>query len=212
MKALSRGFTLVELLAAIAIFAVMAVMAYGGLSAVLNARAAVEASLARTAEIQKAIYRLQSDFEQARARPIRDEYGDVRPAFITEDEGREGARVEFTRGGWRNPRLLRRGAFERVAYGLKGGRLVRYSWHTLDRAEEHVPVEIPLLDAVDSLEWQFLDTQRSWHSEWPPRNATGSIAEQLPLAVELRLGTQDWGEIRYLFRLISAAPAPQAIP
>lgn len=208
----SDGFTLVELLAAIAIFAVMTIMAYGGLSAVLRTREAVETSLARTAEIQKAVYRLQSDFEQARARPIRDEYGDLRPAFITENEGREGLRVEFTRGGWRNPRLLRRGALERVSYGLKEERLLRYSWQTLDRAQEDAPAEIPLLDKVTALEWQFLDAQRNWHGEWPPRNATGDASDELPRAVELRLETADWGEIRYLFRLIGGAPLPAAPP
>jgi general secretion pathway protein J len=209
MKPAARGFTLVELLAAIAIFAVMALMAYGGLSAVLNARAAVETSLARTAEIQKAVYRLQSDLEQARPRPIRDEYGDRQPAFVTRDEGREGRRVEFTRGGWRNPRLQRRSALERVSYGLKDGRLVRYSWLTLDRAREDALIEVPLLDGVESLEWRFLDAQRSWRDSWPPQAATGNTTpELLPLAVELNLETRDWGQIRYLFRLIPRQTAP----
>jgi general secretion pathway protein J len=199
----AHGFTLVELLAAIAIFAVMALMAYGGLAAVLNARASVEASLARTAEIQKALYRLQSDLEQARPRPIRDEYGDEQPALLTHEQGREGLRLEFTRGGWRNPRLQRRSALERVAYGLEDGRLVRYSWTTLDRAGDEALVEVPLLEGVESLAWRFLDSQRSWRDRWPPQAAVGGTAtEPLPLAVELSLTTRDWGEIRYLFRLI----------
>jgi general secretion pathway protein J len=214
MKPVAHGFTLVELLAAVAIFAVMSLMAYGGLSAVLKARAAVESSLARTAAIQKAVYRLQSDLEQARGRPIRDEYGDAQAAFLLRDEGREGTRIEFTRGGWRNPRLQRRSAFERVAYGLKDNRLIRYGWAALDRAQEDEMTELPLLDDVTALEWRFLDAQRVWQAEWPPRNlaGAGNQADQLPLAVELRLETRDLGEIRYLFRLVSVPPAPPVRP
>lgn len=216
MKSVTRGFTLVELLAAIAIFAVMALMAYGGLSAVLRARAAVETSLSRTAEIQKALYRLQSDFEQARARPIRDEYGDVQPAFVSRDDLREGTRVEFTRGGWRNPALQRRSSLERVAYGLEDGKLMRYSWPTLDRAREDDLLEITLLGAVESLSWRFLDPQRNWQSTWPPRNTLNATSEgeseRLPLAVELLLDTRDWGQIRYVFRLVASTPRQDSPP
>lgn len=210
MKRGTRGFTLIELLAAIAIFAVMALMAYGGLSAVLKARTAVEISLSRTAEIQKAIYRLQSDLEQARARSIHDEYGDVQPAFVSREEGREDARIEFTRGGWRNPTLQRRSALERVAYGLKDGKLIRYSWTALDRAQEDGLLEVPLLNAVESISWRFLDAQRAWQNNWPPRNTLGTEgqSERLPQAVELRLETKDWGEIRYLFRIVASTPPP----
>ena len=207
MNSDARGFTLIELLAAIAIFAVMAVMAYGGLSAVLRAHDAVELSLTRTAEIQKAAFRLQSDFEQARLRPVRDEYGDVQPAFISREEGRDGiARIEFTRGGARNPRLAPRSAFERVAYGMKDEQLLRYNWLALDRAEDEGLVELILLDGVESIEWRFLDDKSQWHSTWPPRDA-GESAEALPKVVELTMVTKDWGELRYLFRLISGAPS-----
>jgi len=208
MSTHARGFTLIELLAAIAIFAVMAVMAYGGLSAVLRAHDAVEVSLKRTAEIQKAVFRLQSDFEQARLRPVRDEYGDVQPAFISREEGRDGiARIEFTRGGARNPRLAPRSSLERVAYGLKEKQLLRYNWLALDRAEEEGLVELVLLDGVESIEWRFLDNKSQWHSNWPPRDA-GESAETLPKVVELTLKTKDWGELRHLFRIVWSAAKP----
>ncbi len=212
MNKLTRGFTLVELLAAIAIFAVMAVMAYGGLAAVLRARASVETALARTAEVQKAIYRLQSDFEQARARPIRNAYGDEQPAFATREGFRDEAQIEFTRGGRSNPGFLPRSAMERVAYGLEDGVLTRYSWNTLDRASEEGRHKLPLLTSVNSLSWRFLDLNRAWHENWPPRNTPASPehAQSLPLAVELLLDTKDWGEIRYLFRLVPQRPTQES--
>lgn len=213
MQTHTRGFTLIELLAAIAIFAIMSIMAYAGLATVLRAQAAVKTSLTRTAEFQKAIFRLQSDFEQARLRPIRDEYDDLQPAFISREEGRgEGARVEFTRGGARNPRLLPRSALERVAYGLKDDELVRYSWTTLDRARSEDLLVLPLLSGVENIEWRFLDAQSAWQLSWPPLNVANTPEGSLPKVVELRLTTKDWGEIRFLFRLVASAPIQAAPP
>ena len=76
MKIATRGFTLLELLVALAVFAIMATAAYSGLRSVLFTRAAVEEQSRRLAAVQMAVYRLEQDVEQTLARGIRDEYGD----------------------------------------------------------------------------------------------------------------------------------------
>jgi general secretion pathway protein J len=194
-----RGFTLIELLAALAIFAMFALLAYGGLGSVLKTRAQVDESLARTGEMQRAMFRLQSDIEQVRNRPIRDEYGDDRPAFLVNDD--DGV-LEFTRGGWRNPRLAARSSFERVAYGVKDKKLYRYNWLTLDRAQDENMVETLVLDKVRSASWRFLGTNQDWVTTWPPAAQVEGQRQALPVAVELILDTEDWSEIRYVFRIV----------
>jgi general secretion pathway protein J len=164
----------------------------------------VDESLARTAAMQRAIFRLQSDLEQSRNRPIRDEFGDVQPAFRVNDEGL----LEFTRGGWRNPRLIPRSSLERIAYGVKEKQLVRYSWINLDRVQGQVPLETTVLEQVRSASWRFLNQNQEWVTSWPP---TAGQPDRLPLGVELLLDTEDWGEIRYLFRLVEGEP-PENVP
>lgn len=204
-----RGFTLIELLVALAVFAVMSAMAYGGLNSVIEARTQIDAALERSQRLQQAVYRLQSDLEQTAARAIRDQFGDARPALA----GDPDAGLVFTRLGWRNPLGEPRSHLQRVHYRLdEEDRLVRSHWRVLDRAQDSVPVDTVLLEDVERLEWRFMTGNREWQDRWPPlaeggspRQATpGAPTEQhtrLPLAVELRLTTDDRGEIRQLFAI-----------
>jgi general secretion pathway protein J len=204
-----RGFTLLELIVVIAIFAVLAAMAYGGLSAVLNTRSRVEAQMNNTAQYQKVYLRLRQDFQNAAARSIRDNDGQVQPAFSYDTYAH---RVDFTRAGWTNPLDLPRTGFERVSYAVdEDGRLVRTSWRVLDRARQTEPVKVVLLEGVDKLAWSFLDDQLQPQEAWPPptlSSVPGSSATPgmpslpaPPLAVEMRFRTRDWGDLRFLFKL-----------
>lgn len=200
-RARATGFTLLELIVVLGIFAVLSVLAYGGLNSVLTARDSVQRALDRTAAMQKAYLRLRNDFQQLRDRPARDGFGDRQPAlWVTPDR-----RVEFTRGGWRNPLSQPRSSLERVSYHLDDkDRLLRSSWRVLDRAQDSMVVETALLEKVDRIEWRFLDRAREWQTEWPPLStgappAAGASPAPLPRAVELTVTTQDWGELKFLF-------------
>lgn len=201
-----RGFTLLELMVVIGIFALLAVMAYGGLDSVLSTRKAVEASMTRTAEWQKAYQRLRNDLQQVRNRPARDGFGDLQ-GFRYEREGR----LQFTRSGWRNPLGLKRPSLERVHYRLDDGQLLRESWRVLDQAQDSPVASSVLLSGVEELRWRFMDNSREWQETWPP----GSVSldgppQPPPLAIELRLRSKDWDEVTLLFRAgaegVRAAP------
>lgn len=198
----AAGFTLLELIVVIAIFGVMATMAYGGLASVLHTRARVEESLGRLAEYQKAYMRLRGDFQQVRNRPARDPYGDLQPAFGGDVKGR----VTFSRGGWRNPLLQPRPNIERVFYYLDADKksLIRGSYRVLDQAQDSKVVEVPLLSNVQDVTWRYMDSAHTWQSIWPPLSsgATAATAAQQapPIAIELVVHTKDMGELRFLFR------------
>jgi len=207
----ARGFTLLEIIIVVAIFAIFAMLAYGGLDAVLKTRASVETAQLRLAELQKAYIRLRDDFQQVRDRPIRDNFGDTQPGL----RGADNAAIEFTRGGWRNPLSLPRATLERVGYRLEDGALVRASWRLLDRAQDSKPVETILLTDVTDLRWRFLDHQREWQTRWPPLSS-GATAGQAatvppPAGVEVTLKTRDLGEFTFLFR-IGLDPSAPTVP
>lgn len=189
-----RGFTLMELMVVIGLFSVMSVMAYGGLNSVLTTRVRIEESLERTAAYQKVYLRLRGDFQQVQRRGIRDGFGERQPALKADRFGN----LEATRGGWRNPLGLPRSGLERVLYRFNEKTLLRDSWRALDRAQDSVPVSAVLLDRVDEIEWRFMDRSRQWQNQWPPESESQTDAPP-PLAVELTLQTQDWGELRFVF-------------
>ncbi|MEQ1440559.1 type II secretion system minor pseudopilin GspJ [Fontimonas sp. SYSU GA230001] len=197
------GFTLLELVVVLAIFAIFSLMAYGGLNSVLGTRHQVEQSQERLAALQKAYLRLRNDVQQVRFRPARDGFGVAQPALRATDTGE----LEFTRGGWSNPLYQPRAGMERVAYRFDDGKLMRLSWRVLDQAQDSKPVETVLLDGIEQGSWRYLDESRQWRSRWPMEAPDQIDAEVWPpLAVELTLVTKDLGELRFLFPVATEYP------
>jgi len=191
------GFTLLELLVAIAVFAVVAMLAYGGLASVLDAREDTAAAAQRLRALQLTMLMLQRDLDQLAPRGIRDEYGDSKPALHGGADW-----IELTRGGWSNPADQARSQLQRVAYALRERTLIRAHWQVLDRAQDSAPLETPLLERVRALRVRFLDANREWQETWPPlAQGETAVADPLPLAVELTVELEQWGGVTRLFRV-----------
>jgi len=197
-----KGFTLLELLIASIIFAIMAIMAYGGLANVMDNSKSSERALKRLQQIQQSISVINRDFSQLVPRAIRDEYGNIQPAFIAGSN--IDNLVEFTRGGRVNPANLLRSTLLRVAYRFDDEQLVRLQWPQLDRAPGIEAKKTTLLDNVEEVTLRFLDQESRWQEQWPPLNSTsdttGGIAAE-PVAIEIIVKLNDWGEIRRLYAM-----------
>ncbi|MDX1335735.1 MAG: type II secretion system minor pseudopilin GspJ [Gammaproteobacteria bacterium] len=207
MKArnIMRGFTLLELLVAISIFGLLSVIAYSGLSSVLNTRQALDEHMERLAEIQRTNLFLTADLRQVVKRGIRDEYGDLQNPLISNELNSDitSRLIELTRSGHPNPLGVTRSNLQRVAYRLEENTLYRLSWTELDRDPESLPYEVELCTDVTDLSFRFLDDQQEWHEQWPPLEGAATTA--LPRGVELILELEDWGEIRRLYTLVGDA-------
>lgn len=193
-----RGFTLLELLVALAIFALVSVMAYGGLATVLDQQFATDDIAEQLARLQKTYLLLQRDFEQLVPRPVRDEYGDTQAPLLGDSQ------LQFTRGGWSNPAGHPRSSLRRVAYRLEDQELTRYAWAVLDRAQNSEPLEQPLLDGVTEVRSRYLAENDEWQDSWPPGTvaATGDGETfSLPLAVEIQLEHERFGLVTWLFQM-----------
>jgi general secretion pathway protein J len=193
------GFTLLELLVAMAIFATIAVISYSGLSSMLNASKSIEIDAIRLKEIQTAVLFMQRDLLSSVNRPIREEYGSTIEALRSSDQG--DILLEFSHGGRRNPAGFLRSSLQRVGYGIDDeDNLVRYIWPVLDRSQDTKAAKVELLSKVENLKFRFLDASNSWAESWPPITTTKKLVP-LPRAVEISFDLIDWGRIKRLIVL-----------
>ncbi len=193
------GFTLLELLVAISVFAIMSIMAYGGLNQIISNNTIASQALARMQAVQHTMYILTRDFYQIEQRDIRDELGTTQPYLLSNNN--VDTVIEFTRNGRRNPANLLRSHLQRVAYQLQDNKLIRLSWPQLDRVQDMQPYRSELLDAVDDFRLRYLDSNAEWHEQWPPLNTSPGAAIPLPAAIEVSLTLKDWGELRRLYKV-----------
>ena len=197
--AVCDGFTLLELLVALAIFGLLAAMSYSGLQAVLKQQAHTEQAADRLGELQKLYLIMQRDIEQIVPRTVRDEFGDVQQPLVGGDA------LQLTRGGWRNPAGRQRSTLQRVGYAYDDEQLVRYSWSVLDRAQDSEPLEQPLIDDVERMGLRYLDGNDEWREQWPDAvaaiNADPADIPALPKAVEVTIEHKIFGTLVWLFQL-----------
>lgn len=206
----ARGFTLLELLIAIAIFALLGLATYRMLDSVLSVDAATRSHEQQLRELVRAMAAFERDVLQVSVRPIRDGFGDPQPALRGDPS--DASVLELTRAGWRNPLGQPRAELQRVRWQLSGERWQRRYWRVLDQAQDSQPQVQQALDGVQALSLRYLDDDGQWQADWPPANAVGdSRLTALPRAVELRLEHRRYGELRRLLRLPDQ-PARDAIP
>ncbi|WP_290651340.1 type II secretion system minor pseudopilin GspJ [Aquisalimonas sp.] len=199
-----RGFTLIEILVALAIFALVSAVSFSGILVMVDNRARVTNHADRLAAIQTAVSLLERDLQQAVARPIRDPFGDPRPAMLSEDL----ADLEFTRAGRSNPLGLRRSELERVAYRIEDEQLVRLSWGVIDQQPEPPRQDRALLSGALEIALRFMDADTQWRETWPPPgDAPGS--PQLPRAVEFTVILEDMDRVTRVLLLVDVPESLQ---
>lgn len=201
MTTRSGGFTLLEVLIAIAIFALLALGTYRMLSSVLASDETIRRHETQLRDLQRAFQVLESDLNQAGPRPIRDALGDTQPALRGESQP---TTLEFSRLGWRNPLQQPRADWQRVRWQLEGETLQRRYWTVLDQAVDSQPQVQQVLAAVQGWEVRYLDSQGNWLEQWPAAQAGENPASQLPRlprAVEIRLEHRRYGLLTRLLRL-----------
>jgi general secretion pathway protein J len=194
-----QGFTLLELLVAMAIFAIIGLAATGGLNAVIDQSLAAKNSLTELNDLQRAMRFLTTDLYQLHPRIVRDELGrGDEPALLA--NGQDDYLIRFSREGWRNPAGLPRSTIQRVQYRLEEETLIREQWPVLDRTLASEPTALELLEGVTELEFEFLDYSDQWQIQWPPVTP-GGATEVWPRAIRINLTLKNNGKLQRLIEV-----------
>ena len=196
------AFTLVELLVALFITAILFAMGYGALSQALNNRKEVEEQAARLSAVLQALRVMEQDFELMQPRPVRDVLGSGYENAVTLSQT---GLLTFTHGGWANPAGLPRSELRRVSYLLRDGKLIRRDLAVLDATAALPYEERELLDQVEALSFRYMDGGLTWQTKWPtPILLLGPPQDLLrarPVAIEVTLQLKDWGKLLRVFEI-----------
>lgn len=197
----NRGFTLLELLVAMFIAAVMFAIGYGAINQAMNNHNGLQEQQARLLEVQTAMRVLEQDIVQLAPRPIRQPVGDGwLPALVGQADPNTQPILQLTRGGWNNPNGVQRPGMQRVAYFFEKNTLRREYWNVLDPTLQNTSMKRDLLTHVKAVTFRFMDVSRQWQTQWPPTSVAGSMGQELalrerPIAIEVTLETEDWGKL-----------------
>jgi general secretion pathway protein J len=219
------GFTLLELLVALFITAILFAMGYGALTEALNSRKEVEEQTARLTAVQQAMRIVEQDIELMQPRPARDPLGNGYEAPLVVSQGglsgvvasagsndidssntsvsssteQSSALITFTRGGWANPAGLPRSELERVSYLVRDGKFIRQHLPVMDTTAATAVIERVLLDQVVSVNFRYMDESMTWSTTWPTAPLQGLPPldqwRARPVAVEITITLKDLGAL-----------------
>ena len=198
MRRSSSGFTLLEVLIAMAIFAILGLASNQMLRSVSGVEREMSQQTLAYRELIKLFGIIDRDLSQLIYRGVRDEFGDP-IAAVSVNQGRYP--LEFSRSGWRNPLERARSDLQRVAYEVNGDKLQRLIWLVLDRAEDTEPKVQTLLSNVIDFKVRVIkpDGQRQ-------EVITAEDGDEVPVALEVKVTTERWGELARVIDLPDYLP------
>ncbi len=193
-QARQRGFTLLEVLIAIAIFSVISMASFSIFETVLNSDTVSKERTDRINELQRGFLIIERDMLQIARRSVRFNGEAPLAGFLhTDNESYSSSEqaIAFVRHGWTNPGLLLpRSDMQSVAYQLNDTVLERVHFNFVDAVLGEEPKVRSLISQVEKLDFEFYDGKK-WQK---------TLAENtLPIAIAIELDTTDYGIIRRQF-------------
>ncbi len=178
-----NGFTLLEMIVAIGIFAIIATITYGTLNRFIDNRALVEQKYDELKNLQNVMTLLERDLRYALIRPVRDGFGDKEAALVSgiDSDLGPGELLRLT-SARPNPAINNIQSLQRVAWRFSDGQLSRVSWRVLDRDQDSAEYERTLLEDLAEVVVSFWgyneDDVLEVQSEWLD-------SEKMPEGIEL---------------------------
>lgn len=197
----TQGFTLLEILVALAVFSILATLTSSIMYYAFNTRARVMTQAERLVKLQLAVSMLERDTTQVINRAIHGNEQRLFPVFTGQSDY-----TEFTRGGFINAQVIeKRSTLKRIALKCTNHQLIRKSWRTLDTTDRTDSREKILLDNIENCHFAYLNKHLQILPEWHENVTQNDQQEEvLPKAIQLSFTIKEWGDASLLFILPQA--------
>ena len=195
-----RGFTLIEILVAMAIFSIIGLASTGVLNSVINSDQLSTERFAKLEELQRAMLTIERDILQIVPRALRVN-GEAIELVISGGEdvlNSDADGLGFVRTGWHNPQmLLPRSTLQAIGYRVQDQQLQRLYGNYVDNVIGYEPKVKVLLSDIEDFRVSFLTEleQLEEPEEWEESYANAN----LPIAISITLVSKTFGEIRREF-------------
>lgn len=185
------GFTLLEILVALFVFTILAMMMTGALHTVITAQSGSERNAERLRNLQIVFVRMQRDLSQVVNRPVKTSNGQDASAFFGTPRG-----FAFTHGGMAG-QANQQQVLQRAQYIFSHQGLWRMVWDVLDQSSNSPkPNQREVLANVSEAHFEYLDNKNVFQKNWP---VPGKADQVLPRAVKISLTISDWGTVTQLY-------------
>jgi general secretion pathway protein J len=194
MKKQHQGFTLLEILIALAVFATLATLTSFAMYNAFHAQDRMAQQAERLTTLQLATTLIKRDTEQMVERAVRGNEMHIFPPFVGQTQY-----LEFTRSGIANPQATeKRSTLQRIAYLCDNNQLIRRSWETLDTIDRSRYEDRPLLGEVEDCQFAYLNHSLQVLPAWLANALqTNQHKEPFPKAIQLSLVLKNWGKISF---------------
>lgn len=198
------GFTLIEVLVALAIFAILALISYRTLSSVLDTRERLQKSSAVLRDQALFFSRLENDLFAILPRQSRNQDGLLESALVVEPTiNADTPLIRFSRAGFA-ANTGTAAAPQRIGYRLNNNKIELLIWEGIDQAPRAIPSAYVALNNVQNFQIRVLNKigeQATWLNSWSPTDQNNNAPVRLPLAIEITLTPINSAPITRLFQL-----------
>lgn len=208
--ACAKGLTLIEVLIATAIMAVIGAISYQSLSASILSKEVVEDNLLKLNRVDRIWMLLETDLRNLVPVEQRQVFGagsgEAIPAFVADPSATQYW-LTLLRGGHANPLHFPRTEMIRVGYRVQDETLWRDVWYDLASVDSEQARPQKIVEHVESIEVRLLPhtatsySDGPWVDRWPAPNLP-QAGSKLPLAIEVTLKLDGYSEITRLFALV----------
>ena len=190
----AKGFTLLEVLIAIAIFSMISMSSFSIFNTVIKSNESSKIRTDRINELQRGFLLIERDLLQIAKRSIRFNGEAPQEDFLYTDNNSfsdSESTLAFVRHGWTNPGLLLpRSNMQSVAYQLNEGTFERLHFNFVDAIQGQEPKVRKLITEIETLNFEFF-----YNKKWQKT----IIEKSLPQAIAVEFITKDYGLIRREF-------------